>query len=72
MNVEGGFLGFKYVQCNKNYEKDFDEDLAKKITDSLKNAYRSYDEDLNKLCLMQQKGVHPYEYVDKCQKFDET
>ena len=60
------------MQRNKNYEKDFDEDFAKKITDSLKNSYRSYDEDLNKFCLMLQNGVYPYEYVDKRQKFDET
>ena len=48
-------LTLKCVGCNKNCEKKFDEDLAKRF----KNNHKFCDGYLNKFCLMLWKGVCP-------------
>ena len=52
--VKDILLTFKCVDSNKNFEKQFDEDSAKRF----ESLYRFCYGDINKLL---QKGVHPYE-----------
>ena len=35
-------------------------------------AYINFDGDLNKFVLSLRKGVYPYEYMDSCERFNET
>ena len=49
-------LTFKCVHCNKNYEKEFDDDLP--------NTYRFCDGDINRFFLMLRKGVYSYKHMD--------
>ena len=58
VTANDGSLVFKYVGCNKNYEK-VDEDLAERF----ENTYRLFGGE-NTFFLMLQKGVCPYEYMD--------
>ena len=58
----------KCFNCNIYYEKKFNKDLMKK----LKNTYSFCNNDLNKFILLLRKGVYPYEYMDSCEKFNET
>ena len=37
-----------------------------------KNTYSFCNNDLNKFILLLRKGIYPYEYVDNCEKFNET
>ena len=60
MTAEDSLLIFKCMDCNKTYEKEFDEDLLK----IFKNTYRFCDRDLNKLFLILGKGFYPYMYMD--------
>ena len=55
---------WKCINCNENYEKEIDEDLKKKF----ENTYRLYEADINKLCLMFEKGVYPYQFIDDLKK----
>ena len=61
------FKWFKYVDCNKNYEKEFDANSAQRFG----NTSKFCDRDINKFCLLP-KGVYPYEYMDSWQRFYET
>ena len=38
----------------------------------MENAYEFCNKDLNKFILLLRKGVYPYEYMDSCERFDET
>ena len=59
-------LIFECLDCNKNYEKEFDQDLIKRFA----NTYKLCDGDINKFCLMLRKGVYPYEYMNTWKRFD--
>ena len=59
--------------CNKNYKKKFDENLKKQIF----NTYTFSNHDImisnhDKIILLLQKGVYPYEYMDDWKKFSGT
>ena len=58
---------FECLDCNKNYKRKFEEDLTKRLG----RIYRFYGDDINNFCLMLQKGVFPYEYLDSWQKLDQ-
>ena len=58
---------FECLDCNKNYKGKFEEDLTKRLG----RIYRFYGDDINNFCLMLQKGVFPYEYLDSWQKLDQ-
>ena len=60
MTANDGLLIFMCVDCNKTYEKKFDEDLFKRF----QNNHTLCDRDLNKFSLMLQKGFYPFEYID--------
>ena len=68
MTTKDGLLTFKFVDCNKTYEKKFDEDLPKR----LKNTCQFCDRDIDKFCLMFWKGAYPYGYIDGWKCFNET
>ena len=61
-------LILKCFNCKENYEKDFNKELIKRFA----NTYEFCNGNLNKFILLLRKGVHPYEYMDNLEKFDET
>ena len=67
IKIKNEKLLLKCFHCNNYYKKKFNKDLIKK----LKNTYSFCDNDLNKFVLLLRKGVHPYEYMDSWEKFNE-
>ena len=61
-------LIFRCFSCKKNYEKEFNKELIKRLA----NIYNFGDNDLNKFILLLTKGVYPCEYMDNWERFDET
>ena len=61
-------LILRSFSCKKNYEKDFNKELIKRVA----NIYEFCNGDLNKFILLLRKGVYPYEYMDNWERFDET
>ena len=61
-------LLLKCFNCNIYYKKNFNNDLIK----IFKNTYSFCDNDLNKFVLLLRKGVYPDEYMDSCERFNET
>ena len=51
--VKDNTLRFQYLNCNKNYEKEFGKGLEKRF----QNRYCLCNEDINKICLMLREGV---------------
>ena len=68
VTVSDGSLILKYQDWNKNYKKEFDEDLVKR----LQNTYKFCDRNINKFFLLLQKGIDPYEHMDSWQRFSGT
>ena len=60
MTNKDSLLIFKCFNCNKTYEKKFDEDLLKRY----QNLQKLCHGDINKFCLIFQKSVYPYENID--------
>ena len=48
MTTKDGLLRFMCVDCEKKYEKKFDEKLSKRF----KNTYQFSDGDIHKFCLI--------------------
>ena len=61
-------LIFMCLKCNKNHNKEFNEDLINRFA----NTYQSYDGGINKFILQLRKGVYPDEYMNTWERFDET
>ena len=61
-------LILRCFSCKKHYEKDFNKELIKRFA----NTYNFRDNDFNKFILLLRKGVYPYEYMDNCERFNET
>ena len=61
-------LILRCFECKKNYKKDFNNELIKRFS----NIYEFCNEDINKFILLLRKVVHPYEYMDSWERFDET
>ena len=68
VTVKENTVTFKYVNCNKNYEKEFDKDLANRF----QNKHKICDGDVNRFCLMLRKSVYLYEYIDSWERFNDT
>ena len=49
-------------------KKQFEHDLVNK----LKSSYEFCNKDISKFILLLRKGIYPYEYMDKWERFDET
>ena len=59
-------MEYKCLCCNKNYPKNFDENLKRRFfITMISNHY------INKFNLLLQKVVYPYEYMDDWEKFNE-
>ena len=56
----------KYYE--KYYEKYFNKELIKRFPSTCEFCNKN----LNKFILLLRKGVHPYEYMDNWERFDET
>ena len=50
------------------YQHKFDE----KLKEQFLNTYKFSNHDNNKFILLLWKGVYPFEYIDDCEKFNET
>ena len=68
MKAKDEKLIFRCLSCKKNYEKYFNKELIERFA----NIYEFCNGDLNKFILLSRKGAYPYEYMDNCERFDET
>ena len=68
MSVKDDQLVFRCFECKKNYKKDFNKELIKRFA----SIYEFCNKDINKFILLLRKGIYPYEYMDSCDRFDET
>ena len=62
-----GKLIFKCIDCEKEYEKEFNKELLERFA----NTYKFWDNDLNKFIMLLRKCVYPYEYIDEWDEFNE-
>ena len=60
-------LIFKCIDCEKEYEKEFNNELIERFA----NTYKFCDNDLDKFIMLLRKGVYPYEYINEWDKFNE-
>ena len=60
-------LIFKCIDCEKEYEKEFNKELIERFA----NTYKFCNNDLDKFIMLLRKGVYPYEYIDEWDKFIE-
>ena len=60
-------LIFKCVDCEKEYEKEFNSELIERFA----NTYKFCDNDLDKFIMLLRKGVYLFEYFDEWDKFNE-
>ena len=68
------FIGFKNNRLNYRC-KECNGKSAKPINDLIKkfpNTYKFCNGDNNKFIMSLRKGVYPYEYMDRWDKFNET
>ena len=68
MKTRDDQLVFRCYQCKNNYQKNFNKDLITRFA----NTYEFFDKDINRFILLLRKGVYPYEYIDRWERFDET
>ena len=54
-------LIFKCIDCEKEYEKEFNKELI----ESFANTNKFCDNDLDKFVMLLRKGAYPYEYIDE-------
>ena len=60
-------LLFKCIDCDKEYEKEFNKELVERFA----NTYKFCNNDLDNFFMLLRKGVYPYEYIDEWDKFNE-
>ena len=68
MTINDEQLIFRCFRCKKNYEKDFNKELTQRFA----SIYEFCNGNLNKFILLLRKGVHPYEYMESWERFNET
>ena len=68
INAEDCKVVFKCLNCNKDYNEDFNNELINRFS----STYNFCKGDINKFILLLRKGVYPYEYMDSWERFDET
>ena len=68
------FIGFKNGRLNYK-SKEWKKLYTKSENESIKNfptLYKFSNADLNKLFLLLRKGIYPYEYIDRWERFAEN
>ena len=68
INAEDSKVLFKCLNCNKDYNKDFNKELINRFS----SLYNFCEGDINKFILLLRKKAYPYEYMDSWERFDET
>ena len=68
INAKDDLKEYKYLCCNKNYKKKFDENWKKRFANTYNFAYQ----DINRFILLLWKCVYFYEYMDDWEKFNKT
>ena len=61
-------LIFRWFECKKNSNKDFNKELIKRFA----NIYQFCNGDINKFILLLRKVFYTYEHIDSCERFDDT
>ena len=67
VNAMNETLLFKFIDCEKEYEKEFNKELLERFS----NTYEFCGNDLNKFLILLRKVVYPYEYINGWKKFNE-
>ena len=67
VNAVNEKLILKCIDCEKEYEKEFNKELIERFA----NTYKFCGNDLNKFLILLRKAVYPYEYMDDWNKFNE-
>ena len=67
-SVIDDLIEYKCLRCNKNCQKKFDENLKKQFS----NTHQFSIHDTNQFILLLRKIVYSYEYMNNCEKFNET
>ena len=57
VSVIDRLIQYKYLCCNKNYQKKFNENSKKRFA----STYKCINHDINKCNLLLRKGVYPYQ-----------
>ena len=68
ISIKDKQLIVKCINCNKNYNKDFNRELINRFS----STYKFCNGDISKFMLLLRKVVYPYEYMDSWERFDET
>ena len=66
--VKDNLIKYKCLACNKDYSNNLDKKLKKKF----KSIFKFYDNDINKFTLLTKKCVDRYENMYDWEKFNET
>ena len=67
-NFKDDLIEYKFLSCNRIYQWKYD----KKLKERFFNTYNFFNYNNNKLIILLQKSVFPYEYMDDWEKFNET
>ena len=67
-SVQENLIKYKCLSCNKGHSNKTDEELKKRF----KITFKFSNNDISKSILLLRKRVHPYEFMDDWEKFNET
>ena len=65
MTIKNDQLIFRWFECKRNYEKDFNKELIK----IFENTHKFCNGDINEFILLLRKRFHQYEYTDSWERF---